>query len=121
MLDYSQFSSMFYGSNSTPNLIANVVSASNSSVSAISDNSLVDIPIVSIPGIHYLPPDKADILAVPSNGQYFCCGSVLSCDSSIAQGELIIKSSGGALIKLLNDGSISLNGLIIDKSGNIVK
>ncbi len=54
--------------NNTP-LTAYVSYTNNNKVSAISDVELKDIPIVSIPGIYYLPNDKSNIIAIPIDNE----------------------------------------------------
>lgn len=41
--------------------------------------------------------------------------------SGLAQGEIELRSLGGAHIVLKNDGSVEINGLVIDKNGEIQK
>ncbi len=105
--------------NNTP-LTAYVSYTNNNKVSAISDVELKDIPIVSIPGIYYLPNDKSNIIAIPIDEEYVCIGSIIDTNICIEQGELLLSSKNGAYIKLCNNGDAIINGLIINKNGKIV-
>lgn len=89
-------------------------------VSAISDIEMQDIPIVSIPGIHYLPREKENILAIPVDNEYLCVGSIDDSSPSIQPGELLLKSTGNAFIKLCNNGDVVINGLTININGQII-
>lgn len=63
------------------------------------------------------PPVGEEVMLLPSTDGQVLIGTRAS--SSVEAGEIMIKSLGGAYIHLKNDGSIVLNGLVIDKNGVI--
>ena len=54
------------------------------------------------------------------NGSGGCRAGVRMAEKQIAQGEIEIESLGGAKIRLCNDGSIRLNGVVITADGRII-
>lgn len=70
-------------------------------------------PIASMPGI------GQEVLLVPQkNGEYLCVGQAKNL-SVLDENEVLI-SNGEGYIKLLSNGEVSINGLIITKGGQIV-
>ena len=64
-----------------------------------------------------VPVGESVLLLNGSGG--ICRAGVRMAEKQLAQGEIEIESLGGAKIRLMNDGSISLNGLIISADGRI--
>lgn len=69
-------------------------------------------------GYCYCAPVGEEVLIVNGSSGTVFAGTKMG-DSSIEQGEIEIKSLGGACITLKNDGSVIINGLVIDKNGKI--
>ena len=63
-------------------------------------------------------PVGEEVLVVNGASGAAVAGSKMS-ESGLEQGEILIKSQGGASILLKNDGSVVINSLVIDKNGNI--
>lgn len=76
------------------------------------------VPLYSPYGFVSLPPKKSDVLLIPCKNGTVCLG-VKTENRDIESGEVIIFSSGGAFIKLKNDGSANINGVKITKNGEI--
>ncbi len=89
----------------------------SSTISAVSDSLFTNIPIISIPGIEYIPQENSTVLIIPTDREVVCSGCIIQNNPSLLPGELSFSSSGGATIKLCNDGSIILNGAIISSNG----
>lgn len=70
-------------------------------------------------GYSFSAPVGESVLLVNGSGGA-CCAGVKMAEKQMEQGEIEIESLGGAKIRLLNDGSISLNGLIISAEGRII-
>ena len=69
-------------------------------------------------GYCYCAPVGEEVLIVNgSSGTVFAGTKMIT--PSMEQGEIEIKSLGGACITLKNDGSVIINGLVIDKNGKI--
>lgn len=63
-------------------------------------------------------PSGQDVLLISGAEGGFVAG-VKSKSEALNSGEIEITSSGGAKIKLCNDGRIVINGMIINKEGEI--
>lgn len=70
-----------------------------------------NIPIASPWGITYLPPKGTQVLVLESSEMTLCTGAVMD-TTGIAEGELMLTSSGGALIHLKNNGEVVINGQV---------
>lgn len=69
-------------------------------------------------GYSAIPPINEEVMMLPSNEGVVCLGTLMK-TKNLDSGEVKISSLGGATIILKNDGTISLNGLIISKRGVI--
>lgn len=65
-------------------------------------------------------PTGAEMLVLPSASGQVVLGTKMS-TPTLEQGEIKISSLGGACIILKNDGSVVINGLVIDSKGVIKK
>lgn len=70
-------------------------------------------------GIAYRPCEGDNLMLMPVEGTNICLGVQVG-TRGLNPGELMLTSVGGAKIHLRKDGSITLNGLEIDKSGRIL-
>lgn len=77
------------------------------------------IPVFAPRGIAYRPCVGDNLLLLPADGTTVCAG-VLSATDGLLPGELRLCSPGGAVIRLLADGDILLNGVRITKKGEIL-
>ncbi len=71
-------------------------------------------------GYRYCAPIGADMLVLPSASEQVAVGTRMPY-SALERGEVMISSLGGANIVLKNDGSVVINGLVIDSKGVIQK
>lgn len=69
-------------------------------------------------GYSAIPPINEEVMMLPSTDGVVMLGALMK-SSDLDSGEIKISSLGGAKIILKNDGTISLNGLIISKKGEI--
>ncbi len=65
-------------------------------------------------------PVGEEVLVVNGASGAAVAGTVMG-TGDLEQGEIEIKSLGGARILLKNDGSVQINSLVIDKNGNTAK
>lgn len=80
-----------------------------------------ELPSCGPYGIYSRPPHKTDLMVLSTDGGKACIGAVTEPGEQpgLEPGEVLIRSAGGAEIKLCADGSILLNGLRISKSGQM--
>lgn len=70
-------------------------------------------------GYSFCAPVGESVLLLNGTGGT-CCAGVEMQRREIEQGEIEIKSLGGAKIRLCNDGSVVINGVIITADGEII-
>lgn len=90
----------------------------NGSVEAVSSGVNRDLKLVSPYGYSFSLPAGTGLLLMKADGSQLGIG-VPANDNSLKTGEIKITSKSGAFIHLRDDGSISLNGLIINNNGVI--
>lgn len=63
-------------------------------------------------GIYTKPPKGTPVLVLGSQGGEVCLGAVSdpSAEEELLEGEILIRSAGGASIRLCKDGRLLLNG-----------
>lgn len=73
-------------------------------------------------GFFSRPHMGQEILMLDSNKRNVTLGAISESKQmpSIKEGEVIIRSNGGAYIHLKSDGCVSVNGLLISKTGQIL-
>lgn len=71
-------------------------------------------------GYSFCAPIGEKVLLVNSSSGAVSAGVKMK-SNSLQQGEISLESSGGAIITLKNDGTVEINGIAIDKDGNITK
>lgn len=91
----------------------------NGSLEAVSTGIERNLEVFSPYGYSYSIPTGDDMLLAKCDGQQ-CAVGVKMNNSGLPLGEIMISSSSGACIRLKNDGSVEINGLVIDKSGRIL-
>lgn len=70
-------------------------------------------------GFCSMPKEKRELVFI-KNKKDLCLGTVGKGNLGIQKGEVEIYNDFGASIKLLSDGSVNINGLVIDKKGKII-
>lgn len=88
------------------------------SVEAVSSGVNRDLKLISPYGYSFSLPSGTDLLLMKADGSQLGIGVPSSADI-LKTGEIKIHTKSGAFIHLREDGSISLNGLIINKNGVI--
>jgi len=81
------------------------------------DMKLAEVACISPFGMACLPPVGEEVLVVPGASGYYCIGSSAGAP---AAGAVTLRNAAGAEILLREDGSISLNGVVISKDGVII-
>ena len=67
--------------------------------------------MVSVPGIVSIPTDGDQVVVLQTADGAVCLGVRLPYyDGTVEPGEIFLSSSGGASIKLANDGKVYING-----------
>lgn len=69
-----------------------------------------DLPVIAPYGVVYVPPVGAQAVLVSTDSGDACVGVVNQGTYSLEQGELMLRSAGGASIVLRNDGTVLING-----------
>lgn len=90
----------------------------NGNVEAVSTGVNRNLKIVSPYGYSFSLPAGNELVLMKADGSQLGIG-VPASDSSLKTGEIKITAKSGAFIHLRDDGSISLNGLIINNNGEI--
>lgn len=75
------------------------------------ENEHRGVPLCAPWGIAYLPPNTARAVVMDTNTGTVCLGT-LEAQKSLAPGELLLFSSGGASIYLKNSGEVVINGQV---------
>ncbi len=81
---------------------------------------LKDVQFVAPYGIRSKPIVSGQAFIIPSSEQKYAVPGVSYTVDDLQSGEIEIKSSGGAYIKLKSNGQVIINGLTITPSGKIV-
>lgn len=93
-------------------------SNSNGSIEVTSNGACRDVEMYAPYGYNYSLPAYQDVFLTRCDGEQTCLGVRLGKDG-LASGEIKISASSGAYIYLRQDGSVVINGLIINKNGVI--
>ncbi|MBC8570529.1 hypothetical protein [Zongyangia hominis] len=80
---------------------------------------LRDAPSYAPYGYAARPPEGTPVLLLSTGLGQVSCG-VQSQDGGLSPGEVVIRSAGGAEVRLKNDGTIWLNGAHITPGGQFV-
>lgn len=70
----------------------------------------INLPVIAPYGIVYVPPVGAQAVLVSTQSGDACVGVVNQGVEDLRQGELMLRSAGGASIVLKNDGTVLING-----------
>lgn len=87
-------------------------------IEAVSSGKERSVKIYAPFGYSFSLPSGNDLLLTRSGGEQVCFGTEMT-DSSVSQGEIKIASAAGGYIHLKSDGSVIINGLRINKEGEI--
>lgn len=82
------------------------------SVSATSEH--LAIPLAAPYGICWVPPVGERSVILPTASGDVCVGVVTAADPDLSEGELMLRSRGGASIVLKNDGRVLINGRAVE-------
>lgn len=91
----------------------------NGEVDAVSTGADRNINIYAPYGYSFSLPAGVDMLLTKSDGEQAAIG-VLMKNSNVRPGEVRITAASGAYIHLKDNGSVVINGLEIDRDGEIV-
>ncbi len=84
-------------------------------VSAAAEDGTAQYSLAGVPGIIYKPQPDDQAVLIKTSGGAVCIGIRLNpYTDTIQPGELILKSAGGAVLKLANDGCVYINGREIE-------
>lgn len=97
--------------------MAKIVQVDGGLVNTLSHIQAVNIPVISSFGISAIPIIGDDVLLMPTQGGGYCC---VGKATTTEENEVLITSPSGGFIHLMQNGFISLNGLIISSEGKIV-
>lgn len=95
-----------------------VTMSGQNGVEAVSTSPQRNIEMYSPYGYYYSMPTGDNMLIARCDGNSVSMG-VLMEDESLKTGEIKIVSQSGGYIYLKNDGSVVINGLIIDSKGAV--
>ena len=98
--------------------VAQVSASSPHVIGAVGETQHQGVPVFAPRGVFSLPQEGDNALLLSADGTQVCVG-ILQGKEDVLPGELLLYSSGGAVILLKEDGSISLNGLVITKEGTL--
>ncbi|MDD5952710.1 MAG: hypothetical protein PUC32_03530 [Oscillospiraceae bacterium] len=93
--------------------LGKVMGQSDGKILVQGDTDYQCLPVSSPWGIVWLPPENATAVVLSSGvgeGQQDVCIGTRLDSSTIAPGELLLRSSGGAEIYLKNNGEVVING-----------
>ncbi len=97
---------------------ATVTLNDNGEIETVFTGAERSIKIFAPYGYSYSVPTGSELLLTRSSGEQVSLGTQMQ-NEDISEGEIKITSSGGAYISLRNDGSVCINGLVINSEGVI--
>ncbi len=100
-------------------VIAQVSYSDQNGFGVVGDSEITGALVFAPRGIAYRPCAGDHLLLMPVAGADTCLGALTS-TAGLAPGELQLSSSGGATIRLCQNGDIKLNGVTITKEGQII-
>ncbi|MEE0060701.1 MAG: hypothetical protein UE295_07735 [Acutalibacteraceae bacterium] len=93
----------------TKSEFAYISALQNDTVSVNGGMPYVNIPVISPYGIVSVIPKGTRVVAMPVGDTAVCMGTEQEVQN-LKEGELMLRSSGGASIVLKNDGRVLING-----------
>ncbi|MEG1447889.1 MAG: hypothetical protein RR048_03380 [Oscillospiraceae bacterium] len=85
----------------------------------VGQSSMKEIPFVFPFGFVSKPNHSRELVFMKSNKD-ICFGTISKSGGEVEKGEVMIYNDFGAFLKLMADGSVNINGLVIGKDGKIV-
>lgn len=92
------------------NAPAKTICAKNGEQFAVGACEYRSLPYCAPYGIYSKPAQGEDLMILSAQSGEVCLGVVCPEEESLFPGEILLRSSGGASIRLCNDGTILLNG-----------
>ena len=90
-------------------------SAKEEELRAVSTRQGMEAPAVSAPyRISARPPEQEELLLLSVGENKVCLGAVQERQPALEAGEILLRSAGGASIRLCADGKILLNGKVFE-------
>ena len=86
------------------------VRATGEKISVSGTNEHYTLPLAVPYGIYYVPPLGTESVILPTAAGDVCVGVIAVPTAELAEGELMLRSKGGASIVLKNDGRVLING-----------
>ena len=81
--------------------------------SVVSSGEHKNLPICAPYGVLSIPPARERAVVLPLDDGEVSIG-VLAAAENLSEGEVMLRSSGGASIVLKNDGTVLINGRVIE-------
>lgn len=86
-----------------------ITDAESNSISAAGTEEYSSLPLIAPFGIISCPPKGEKTVVLPYDFGKVCLG-VLSYPQELSEGEILLRSRGGAEIRLCNNGKVLING-----------
>lgn len=86
-----------------------ITNTDGESISVAGTEEYSSLPLITPFGIMSCPPRGEKTVVLPYDFGKVCLG-VLSYPQELSEGEILLRSRGGAEIKLCNDGKVLING-----------
>ncbi len=99
--------------------LATVTASRAGVVAAQGQDSTEGLPLFAPAGVVYLPAEGEQVLLLPFEDGYICVGALCRTEG-LAAGELVLKSAGGACIRLQNNGEVVINSLRVTPDGQLI-
>lgn len=96
-----------------------VIDAKEGKVTVQGDTTLQD-PRYLYGGCRYIPSEGDRLLLLNAGGEQVIAGVIDEGGAGLRPGEVELRSTGGAVLRLCADGTIKLNGLTVSQNGEIV-
>lgn len=106
-------------SKNSPYNNSNIYGGHNSDYSIVGESEVKQTSWIFPFGFKSVPRKKRELVFI-KNKKDLCLGTVGKGNIDLQKGEVEIYNDFGAFIKLLSDGSVNINGLVIDKKGKII-
>lgn len=99
--------------------LATITASRAGVVAAQGQDNTEGLPLFAPAGVTCLPAEGEQVLLLPFEDGYVCVGALCRTEG-LAAGELVLKSAGGACIRLQNNGEVVINSLHITPDGQLI-